>query len=249
MTVLFAQEIKKSYRMGGSEFWALKGVHFQIDEGEFVAIMGTSGSGKSTLLNILAGLDQPTSGEVVLNGTSLSGLSESQLTDLRRQQIGFIFQAFHLVPVLTALENVTLPYLLRNRGNRRLELQAKQMLDLMGLQDKYHSYPAELSGGQQQRVGIARALITKPKIILADEPTGSLDSNNSKELLHMMQQYCDEYQQSLVTVTHDPHVAAYAHRVLFLHDGELIDQIIFGKLHSSMFDRVQSIMRKMEELI
>lgn len=249
MTVLLAREIKKSFNIGNSEFWALKGINFHIDEGEFVAIMGTSGSGKSTLLNIMAGLDQPTSGEVVLNGTILSSLSESQRTDLRRQQIGFIFQSFHLVPVLTALENVTLPYLLKNKRNKSLELYAKRMLDLLGLHDKYHSYPAELSGGQQQRVGIARALITKPKIVLADEPTGSLDSNNSKEILQIMRQYCDEYKQALVTVTHDPHVAAYAHRVLFLHDGELIDQIVFDKLHFSMFDRVQAITRKMEELI
>lgn len=249
MKILTATAVSKSFGTGNAKFWALKKMDISVSEQEFVAIMGTSGSGKSTLLNVLSGLDQPTTGEVILDGSFLNGCSENHLTEIRRQKIGFIFQSFNLIPVLTVLENVTLPFLLKSRLNKNVEKNAKELLNRVGLQDKYYAYPSELSGGQQQRVGIARALITNPKILMADEPTGSLDSNNSKEVLRIMREFCDNQGHSLVVVTHDSQVASYADRVLFLHDGELVDEVSLGQISPIINERRFIISQKMEEMV
>ena len=214
----------KVYGKDDSEVRALDGVTVSFDRGKFTAIMGPSGSGKSTLMHCLAGLDSLTGGEVYIGDTTLATLNDKQLTELRRTQVGFIFQAYNLVPTLTALENITLPLLLG--GTKGDQQWIDRVIDTVGLRDRLKHRPSELSGGQQQRVAVARALASQPTIIFADEPTGNLDSRTGAEILSFMQVAVRELGQTIVMVTHDPVAASYADRVIFLADGKVVDEML-----------------------
>jgi len=205
--------------MGKLTVSALRGVTLRIEEGEFVAILGPSGSGKSTLLHVLGGLDRPEYGEVLIDNISLYALNDSRLADVRLHKIGFVFQFFNLLPRLTALKNVELPLTLADVPEHESMKNAKEMLELVGLGDRLNHRPTELSGGEQQRVAIARALINEPKIVLADEPTGNLDTTTGGEIVHLMQRLNKEKEKTFVVVTHDPGVAENADRILSLKDG------------------------------
>jgi putative ABC transport system ATP-binding protein len=213
----------KIYGMGDTEVRALDGVTVEFPAHQFTAIMGPSGSGKSTLMQCVAGLDTLTSGEVYLGETPLSSLSEKQLTELRRDQVGFIFQAFNLVPTLNAIENITLPMDLAHRKADQAWLDS--VVQTVRLEDRLHHRPSELSGGQQQRVAVARALASRPSIIFGDEPTGNLDSRSGAEILEFLRKAVVELGQTVVMVTHDPNAASYANRVLFLGDGKIVDEM------------------------
>ena len=219
-----ASALTKIYGKGETAVHALRGVDLEFIQGQFTAIMGPSGSGKSTLMHCLAGLDKPTSGQVRLGDQVISQLPERALTKLRRTQVGFIFQAFNLVASLTAAENITLPLDLAHRKPDQQWYQA--IIQTLGLTDRLNHKPAELSGGQQQRVACARALVTRPDIIMADEPTGNLDSTSSRELMALLQRCVADLGQTLVMVTHDSAAAAYADRVVFLDDGRVAGQIM-----------------------
>ncbi|NCG37449.1 MAG: ATP-binding cassette domain-containing protein [Actinobacteria bacterium] len=214
----------KIYGSGDTEVRALDGVDVTFPVGQFTAIMGPSGSGKSTLMHCMAGLDSLTSGAVLIGDTTLGTLNERKLTLLRRDNVGFVFQAFNLVPTLSALENITLPMDLAGVAPDQAWLD--QVIETVGLADRTSHRPNELSGGQQQRVAVSRALATRPKIIFADEPTGNLDSVTGNEILSFMRRAVDEFGQTIVMVTHDPNAASYADRVIFLVDGKIVDEII-----------------------
>jgi len=214
----------KIYGSGDTEVRALDGVDVTFPVGQFTAIMGPSGSGKSTLMHCMAGLDSLTSGDVLIGDTTLGTLNERKLTLLRRDNVGFVFQAFNLVPTLSALENITLPMDLAGVAPDQAWLD--QVIETVGLADRTSHRPNELSGGQQQRVAVSRALATRPKIIFADEPTGNLDSVTGNEILSFMRRAVDEFGQTIVMVTHDPNAASYADRVIFLVDGKIVDEII-----------------------
>jgi putative ABC transport system ATP-binding protein len=218
-----AVEATKTYGQGDTTVHALAGVTVDFLAGQFTAIMGPSGSGKSTLMHCLAGLDELTGGSVWIEGTNLTELKEKDLTRLRRDRVGFIFQAFNLIPTLTAQENIVLPMSLA--GQDPDEAWLHQIVQTVGLADRMSHRPSELSGGQQQRVAVARALASKPAIIFADEPTGNLDSHSSSEILGFMRRAVDEYRQTIVMVTHDPVAASYADRVLILADGNIVHEI------------------------
>ena len=214
-------DIRKRYGTGEAAFEALRGVSFSIDEGEFVAIMGASGSGKSTAMNIIGALDSPTAGAYLFSGMHVESLSRDQRALLRRKYLGFVFQGFNLLARTTALENVELPLLYRGMGASERRKLARAALDRVGLLDWEHHTPAELSGGQQQRVAIARAVVSNPKLILADEPTGNLDSKNGREVMELLSELNREG-TTVIMVTHSQHDSTYAHRVLHLFDGELV---------------------------
>jgi putative ABC transport system ATP-binding protein len=218
--VVSGRELTKRYGKGAASVDALRGVSLEISPGSFTAIMGPSGSGKSTLMHILAGLDQPTSGEVWIDGTLLGELDDTALTRLRREKIGFVFQSFNLVPVLTAEENVRLPLTLA--GRKTADDKVETVIESVGLKERRTHRPAELSGGQQQRVAVARALVSEPAVIFADEPTGNLDSVSSHELMTLLRSTVDQYGQTMVIVTHDPYAAAFADRVIFIEDGKVV---------------------------
>ncbi|KQS95805.1 ABC transporter ATP-binding protein [Cellulomonas sp. Leaf395] len=218
-----AHDLVKVYGAGATSVRALDGVDVELARGELTAIMGPSGSGKSTLMHCLAGLDRPTSGTVVVDGQTVSSMSERKLTALRRTRIGFVFQAYNLVPTLTALENITLPLDIARRHVDRAHLDL--VVGTLGLTDRLGHKPSELSGGQQQRVACARALVARPAVVFADEPTGNLDSTSAAEVLGFLRSSVDELGQSVVMVTHDPTSAGYAHRVLFLADGRLVGEL------------------------
>ena len=218
-----AIELRKVYGTGHTEVTALDGVTATFPVGEFTAIMGPSGSGKSTFMHCLAGLDQPTSGDVVIGGDRLAGMSDKRLTALRRDKVGFVFQQFNLLPTLTAEENITLP--LQIAGRKPDKAWFDEVVAAVNLRDRLKHRPTELSGGQQQRVACARALITRPAVIFADEPTGNLDSRSSAEVLGFLRRSVTELGQTIVMVTHEPSAAAYADRVLFLADGRIVDEM------------------------
>lgn len=220
MKVLEARNIKKYYGKEPNITKALDGVDFSVEKGEFVAIVGTSGSGKSTLLNMLGGLDIPTSGEIKIQGKKLSDLNDEQLTIFRRRNIGFIFQNYNLLPMLNVYENIVLPIELDGREVDQTFLN--EIINMLGLQEKLKSMPNMLSGGQQQRVAIARALITKPAIILADEPTGNLDSKTSQDVLELIQSTSRKFEQSVVMITHNEHIADLAERIMRIEDGKFL---------------------------
>jgi putative ABC transport system ATP-binding protein len=222
-TVVRAHEIVRRYGEGDAAVLALRGVSLEVRRRQLVAVMGPSGSGKSTLMHILAGLDRPTGGTVELAGVSIGGLEDAKLTRLRRDHIGFVFQFFNLLPMLSAEENVVLP--LTIAGERPEREWLEQLLERVDLADRRRHRPSELSGGQQQRVAIARALVSRPTILFADEPTGNLDSRTGEEILGLLRASADEYGQTIVMVTHEPRAAAIADRVLFLADGQIVREL------------------------
>jgi putative ABC transport system ATP-binding protein len=221
--VVSGQDVARRYGEGDTAVDALRGVSLEVPRGQLTAVMGPSGSGKSTLMHILAGLDKPTSGEVSIAGTTITDLNDSDLTKLRRRHIGFIFQFFNLLPMLTAEENVVLP--LSIAGEKPDRKWVDELMKRIGLDDRRKHRPAELSGGQQQRVAIGRALVSKPTIVFADEPTGNLDSKTSGEILKLVRDSVDTYRQTTVMVTHDPQAAAIADRILFLSDGLIVKDL------------------------
>jgi putative ABC transport system ATP-binding protein len=235
-----ASDLVKVYGSGETAVRALDGVSVGFAQREFTAIMGPSGSGKSTLMHVMAGLDQATSGEVVIGSVSLRGLSDDALTRLRRERVGFVFQAFNLVPTLNALENIRLPLDIAGRPGDQGWID--QVVDTMGLRDRLDHRPSQLSGGQQQRVACARALATRPDIVFADEPTGNLDSRSGAEVLGLLRQSVDAFSQTVVMVTHDPKAAAYADRVLFLADGRLVDDLA-APTAESVLERMMTLDR------
>jgi putative ABC transport system ATP-binding protein len=222
-TVVHASDLARTYGEGETAVHALQGVSLDIPKGDLTAIMGPSGSGKSTLMHILAGLDKPTAGEVAIAGTQITRLGDSDLTKLRREHIGFVFQFFNLLPMLTAEENVLLP--LTIAGEKPDPEFFETLLHNVGLADRRKHRPSELSGGQQQRVAIARALVSRPTVIFADEPTGNLDSKTGSEILDLLRHSVEEYGQTTVMVTHEPRAAAIADRVLFLADGRIVKEL------------------------
>lgn len=247
MSVLEAIELRKLYTLGEHSVNALDGVNFQVDLGEFVAIMGPSGSGKSTLLHLLGGLDHPSEGSVILAGKPLSGISDQEATLARRHNIGFIFQFFNLVPTLNAEENILLPVIIDGKDPKEYLDRLNSLLDLVGLQNRRFHRPDQLSGGEQQRVAIARALITNPAVVLADEPTGNLDSKSGKVIMELLRRSCDEMGQSIVEVTHDARAAAYADRVVFLRDGQIEQEIQMDKEQPISY-RLRTIIEVLEKL-
>ena len=227
--VVSGTDIARRFGSGDTAVDALRGVSLDIARGRLTAVMGPSGSGKSTLMHILAGLDRPTAGGVAIDGTDITTLNDTQLTKLRRRHIGFVFQFFNLLPMLTAEENVLLPLALA--GDKPDAAWLAELLERTGLADRRAHRPAELSGGQQQRVAIARALVSRPTVLFADEPTGNLDSRTSEEILALLRDAVDEYGQTIVMVTHDPRAAAIADHILFLADGLIVKEL--GRSQSS----------------
>nr|WP_243867560.1 ABC transporter ATP-binding protein [Actinophytocola oryzae] len=236
-----ARALTKVHGTGDSRVVALDHVDVDFHTGRFTAVMGPSGSGKSTLMHCVAGLDAPTSGTVFLGDAELSAMRDDRLTALRRDRVGFVFQAFNLLPTLTAWENITLPLDLAGRAPD--DALAKRIIDAVGLGDRLHHRPSQLSGGQQQRVACARALITGPDVVFADEPTGALDSSSSADLLGLLRTSVDDLGQTVVMVTHEPAAAAYADRVLFLADGRVVDE-----LAAPTADRVLDRMKNLERV-
>ncbi|MBI4482605.1 MAG: ABC transporter ATP-binding protein [Acidobacteria bacterium] len=224
--ILEAVDLKKVFRVGKIDVPALRGVDLQIKEGEFLAVMGPSGCGKSTLLHILGGLLTPTSGRVIVDGMDISAISDKERTEIRRQKIGFVFQRYNLFPTLTALQNLELARQIHSgknghSGRERLD----EILELLGLKDKMNHKPLEMSGGEQQRLALARAILTQPAIVLADEPTGNLDSVNSQTVLRMLRELNRKYRQTIVMITHEKETAAVAHRIVEMKDGRIINRV------------------------
>lgn len=220
MRILEVNNLTKVYGKGETEVRALDGVSFSVEQGEFIAIVGPSGSGKSTLLHILGGVDTATGGQVIINGTDISTLDETALAIFRRRQIGLIYQFYNLIPILTVEENLTLPLLLD--GKHPDEQQIGTLAQKLGLYNRLSHLPSELSGGQQQRVSIGRALLNNPALLLADEPTGNLDSENSKEIMELLRRFNKEYKQTVIIITHDERIALSADRVIAISDGRIV---------------------------
>ncbi|MEW6060215.1 MAG: ABC transporter ATP-binding protein [Actinomycetota bacterium] len=233
-----AVDLRKTYGQGDAAVVALDGITVDFAAGEFSAIMGPSGSGKSTLLHCMAGLDSPTSGKVFIGDVDLTGLSEKELTLLRREKVGFVFQAYNLVPTLTAAENITLP--LDIAGRRPDREWFDTVVDTVGLRDRLDHRPSELSGGQQQRVAGARALVSRPEIVFADEPTGNLDSKSGHELMKFLRNAVKDHGQTIVVVTHDAVAASFSDRVVFLGDGRIVDEML-GPTTERVLDRLKSL--------
>lgn len=223
--LLTVEDLHMVYKTSRIESVALQGITFRVRAGEFVAIMGPSGCGKSTLLHILGGLLRPSSGRVLLDGVDIASAPDRERTELRRRKIGFVFQRFNLLPTLTSRDNLQLAMQLRRNGRRIDPARSEELLRLLGLEDKMHHKPSELSGGEQQRVAIARALITRPAILLADEPTGNLDSGNSRMVLDMLKELNSKYKQTVLMITHDPEAAAVANRIIEMRDGQLLSRV------------------------
>lgn len=221
MPLLALQGVKKIYSQGEIKVHALQGIDLEIQEGEFTTVFGPSGSGKTTLLNLIGALDTPTEGMLRLNGSSIGAMKKNELALLRRHNIGFIFQSYNLIPVLTAQENVEFALSIASKNGRKVKETAREILEQVGLGTMLHRRPSELSGGQNQRVAIARALVKKPRLVLADEPTASLDTDTSKEILGIMRTMNESYKTTFIFSTHDPMVMEYAHRLLEIRDGQI----------------------------
>jgi lipoprotein-releasing system ATP-binding protein len=219
--ILSARSLKKNYAMGKRTLEVLRDVNLEIARGEFLAMRGASGAGKSTLLHLIGGLDSPNAGEIFFNGQNLAKFSESELTQFRNRRVGFVFQAYHLLPELTALENVCLPARVARISAAQTEKRGRELLARVGLQERVEHKPFELSGGEQQRVAVARALVNEPELLLADEPTGNLDSKTGGEIIELLKNLCAEKQMTLVIATHDAKIAAHARRVVELADGRI----------------------------
>jgi putative ABC transport system ATP-binding protein len=222
--MISCQSISKSYRKGANTVTPLENLNLEVPRGEFLALMGPSGSGKTTLLNLISGIDLPTTGTLVIDGENIAGFSRKQLTKWRSQKVGYIFQMYHLIPVLTAFENVELPLLITPLSRAERRKKVEEALDLVGLMDRSHHTPAELSGGQEQRVAIARALVGDPPLLVADEPTGDLDRESANGILSLLQSFAREKGKTIVMVTHDARAAAAAHRTLHLEKGVLLSE-------------------------
>ena len=246
--VLAVQDLSKTYESVDTNVRALQNVSLELNKGELIAIMGTSGSGKSTLLNILGALDKPDEGIIYVNGEVPENMFiEPYATEYRRDNIGFIFQSFHLLKDLSVEENIALPLILSADSEEEIREKTNKILDVLGLVNWKNHRPVQLSGGQQQRVAIGRALITSPPIVLADEPTGNLDFNTSNDILRVLVDMKQKFNQSMILVTHDPHIATYADRVLFFHDGEIVDDHICSHGVNDMniiLDKFKKLMRK-----
>jgi putative ABC transport system ATP-binding protein len=231
MSILEAKSVRKQYQLGQVTVDALSAVDFAVNQGEFVAIMGPSGSGKSTLLQLLGGLDKPSDGEITLAEQKLKMLSDDEITLVRRRNVGFIFQFYNLVPTLSAEENIALPLIIDGKNIDEYRARIDELLHIVGMTERRDHRPDQLSGGQQQRVAIARAFVTNPSIVLADEPTGNLDSKNGEEILKLLRHSCDELGQTIIMVTHDPKAASYADRVVFLKDGAIFGELALTGTH------------------
>jgi putative ABC transport system ATP-binding protein len=227
--IIETQQLTKIYGSGSTAVTALDHVSFSVESGQFVAVMGPSGCGKSTLLHLLGGLDRPSNGKVLIEGTSIADMSDDRLTKLRRRKIGFVFQFFNLIPVLTAAENAALPVSLDGIKPAEAKTKAAEWLDRFGLGDRLASRPDQLSGGEQQRVAIARALVSEPALILADEPTGNLDTRAGDEIAGLLREVSKQYERTVIMVTHDPRIAAYSDRIIFLKDGKVVDETLLAK--------------------
>lgn len=221
MSIVQVQNVSKSYWRDSLEIPVLNNISFDIPEGEFLGLMGPSGSGKTTLLNLIAGIDRPSKGKIFVSGTDVGALNESDLAKWRARHVGFIFQFYNLLPVLTAFENVELPLLLTNLSKKERKERAEFALQVVGLGDRIHHYPKQLSGGQEQRVAIARAIVTDPTLLVADEPTGDLDKVSAEEILKLLDRLNTEFKKTIIMVTHDPRAAERAHKVRHLDKGEL----------------------------
>ena len=221
-TLIKVENVSKSYTRDSFEIPVLNNLSLSVEEGEFIALMGPSGSGKTTLLNLIAGIDKPISGKIFVDGTEVSNLNESELAKWRANNIGFVFQFYNLIPVLTAFENVELPLLLTHLSKSERRKHVETVLNIVGLGDRMDHYPKQLSGGQEQRVAIARAVVTDPLVLVADEPTGDLDKNSAEEILILLERLNNEFKKTIVMVTHDPNAAEKAHIIRHLEKGELI---------------------------
>jgi putative ABC transport system ATP-binding protein len=248
MALISATNLTKVYGSGDTAVTALDNVSLQVDPGEFVAVMGPSGCGKSTLLHLLGGLDRPTSGSVMIDGHNLSDLPDAKLTELRRHKIGFIFQFFNLIPVLNAVENAALPVTLDGVRPADAKARATEWLTRFDLSDRLDHRPDQLSGGQQQRVAVARALVADPALILADEPTGNLDTRATEEIAALLRQVANDWKRAVVVVTHDPRIAAHADRIIFLKDGAIVDETVLeplGNQNGQNAEKVAGIVKAM----
>ena len=242
MALIEATDVVKKYKVGSEVITALDGINLSIDKGEFVAILGTSGCGKSTLLNMLSGLERPTKGDITINGVRINKVSEKNMSRFRAKEMGFIFQQYNLIPSLTALENVMLPLTIQGISKKTRIARSKAILEKLGLGKRLNNKPSQMSGGQQQRVSIARSLVSNPKIIFADEPTGNLDSKTTVEILEFMQSIVREEQRTLIMVSHDTEVAMYADRIVHMLDGRItgIEEISANIAKTAAKERTQA---------
>ncbi len=247
MSTVQAQQLTKIYGSGTTTVTALDHVNLNIKDGEFVAVMGPSGCGKSTLLHLLGGLDKPTEGEVLIAGHNLTDLNDDKLTELRRRKIGFVFQFFNLIPVLSATENAALPITLDGVKAAEAKEKAAEWLARFGMGDRLLNRPDQLSGGQQQRVALARALIADPELILADEPTGNLDTRASDEIAVLLRDVSKKYKRTVVMVTHDPRIAAYADRIIFLKDGKVVDETFLDRKNANKTETVRKKVKSLSD--
>jgi len=244
MSLIQAENLTKVYGTGNTAVVALDHVNLTVNPDEFVAVMGPSGCGKSTLLHLLGGLDRPTEGNVSIDGQVLAEMSDDAVTELRRRKIGFVFQFFNLIPILSSVENASLPLLLDGKNSTSTKQKAVEWLTKVGLEQRLDSRPDQLSAGQQQRVAIARALITEPILVLADEPTGNLDTKASDEITGLLKQVTKEWGRAVLMVTHDPRIAAYADRIVFLKDGKIVNEAQLEAKRTDNADMVSQIMRE-----
>jgi len=245
MNSIQTENLTKIYGKGSTAVTALDHVNLQVNQGEFVAVMGPSGCGKSTLLHLLGGLDRPSEGQVIIENIPLAEMSDDHLTELRRRKIGFIFQFFNLIPVLNAVENAALPITLDGVKPADAKSKALEWLNRFGLSDRINNRPDQLSGGQQQRVAVARALVAEPALILADEPTGNLDTRAGDEIANLLRDVSKKYNRTVIMVTHDPRIAAYADRIIFLKDGKVIDETMLERKNGNNAALVADKMKEM----
>jgi putative ABC transport system ATP-binding protein len=227
--IVEVRDLTKVYGSGETAVTALDHVNLSVNQGEYVAVMGPSGCGKSTLLNLVGGLDRPTSGQVFIDGQDIAQMTDRDLTQLRRRRLGFVFQFFNLIPVLNATENAALPLTLDGVEGSVARKRAEEWLERVGLEGRLRNLPDQLSGGQQQRVAVARALVTDPALVLADEPTGNLDTKSAEEIAELLKQAAQEWNRAVVMVTHDPRIAAHARRIVFMRDGRIIDDVTLAE--------------------
>lgn len=245
MSIITTQNLTKIFGTGATAVTALNRINLSVKDGEFIAIMGPSGCGKSTLLHLLGGLDRPSDGKVIIEGTSIAEMDDDRLTELRRRKIGFVFQFFNLIPVLNAVENAALPVTLDGVKPAEAQKKAAEWLSRFGLSDRLASRPDQLSGGQQQRVAIARALAAEPSLILADEPTGNLDTRSGDEIASLLRDVSKQYGRTVIMVTHDPRIAAYADRIVFLKDGKVVDETLLERKNSG---NTATVEKKIKEI-